>query len=274
MPAQSRLALLAAAVAGLFASAWGIQSEAAIMHRQRIHGQPGSVHLDVFYESMCPYCHKFFNETLRFFWQDDEIRPLVDLDLHPAGNLQAIPMASVSKGYLFWHPEKTNHSYVYLCQHGESECLGNLIHMCAKKVLVDPDKYMPLYFCMAAQPESVPEKSSYGCMEELSIEPEPIRDCVQSPTANEEMFAVIQADVGLDPPRKYVPWVVLNGKHLEIQDGKADLRTAICSALGENAPESCSQSLSAKVTQFMQQQVADGPASPGPCYWNATSRAF
>mmetsp|Transcript_117678 Transcript_117678/g.313056 ORF Transcript_117678/g.313056 Transcript_117678/m.313056 type:complete len:266 (-) Transcript_117678:124-921(-) len=221
---------------GTLASYW--VGEASALLQQTVQPHAGGVKLELFYESMCPYCHKFFNETLKTLWEDKEMRSLVDLQLHPAGNLQAIDASTVSKGYFYWHPSKKTDKYIYICQHGESECLGNLIHMCAQKVLT-PEKYMPFLFCMAAQPESVPEKSSYACMQELSIEPVPIRDCVFSPTANEEMFEIVQADANLKQKREYVPWVVINGKHLEIKDGKAELREAICSALGEKAPASC-----------------------------------
>jgi len=265
-----RSLLLVAAAAWLCVGTLALQGEASAARRQQVHPHSG-VTLDVFYESMCPYCHKFFNDTLRSFWQDSEMKPLIDLRLHPAGNLQAIPATSVSKGYFFWHPDKRDDKYVYICQHGESECLGNMIHLCAKKVLGDPERYMPLYFCMAEQTESVPEKSSYACMKELDIAPEPIRECVRSPAANEEMFDVVQADAGLDQPRNYVPWVVVNGKHLEIKDGGADLRTALCTALGPAAPASCSESLAARAPRLVQRRAAQGGrAGPGACYRNGT----
>jgi len=197
------------------------------------------VQLDIFYESMCPFCHKFFNETLKMVWKDSELKSRIDLHLFPAGNLQVVPAEMVSRGYFFWHEEKANDKYIFICQHGESECLGNLIHMCATKVLADPEVYMPLLFCMAAKPDSVPEKSSYACMQELSVAPEPIRECVQSSAANAEMYSVTQADAGLVPERKYVPWVVVNGRHLEIGNGKADLRSTLCQALGDDAPPTC-----------------------------------
>mmetsp|Transcript_58430 Transcript_58430/g.183216 ORF Transcript_58430/g.183216 Transcript_58430/m.183216 type:complete len:273 (-) Transcript_58430:68-886(-) len=268
--ATQRSFLLAAAVASL-CSAWALQGEDTF-RRQRVSPHAGGVTLEVFYESMCPYCHVFFNETLRSFWQDTEMRSLVDLRLHPAGNLQAIPAENVSDGYFFWHPEQRSHRYLYICQHGESECIGNLIHMCAQRVLVDPDKYMALYFCMSTMTSAVPEKASFECMQELSIDPEPIRDCVTSPEANEEMYRVVQADVGLEPPRKYVPWVVVNGRHLEIENGQANLHTALCTALGERAPASCLKSLSSSAPNFMRQLTTEMPTIPGPCYWNATGK--
>uniref|UniRef100_A0A7S2JEU8 Gamma-interferon-inducible lysosomal thiol reductase n=1 Tax=Alexandrium andersonii TaxID=327968 RepID=A0A7S2JEU8_9DINO len=265
----SRSAMLAFAFAGLAIGALGIQGDSIAVRRESISQHAGTVQLDLFYESMCPYCHMFINDTLKDLWQDTEMRALVDLRLHPAGNLQALDARSVSKGYFFWHPERKSDKYIYLCQHGESECLGNLIHMCAKKVL-SADTHMSLLFCMAKNTESVPEKSSFACMQELSIEPTPVKDCVFSPSANEEMMDIVQADAELDPPRKYVPWVVVNGKHIEIEHGKAELRQAICDALAAkgDSPAACKNKPSTALASLARLEGGEGQAAPraGVCH--------
>mmetsp|Transcript_48133 Transcript_48133/g.148570 ORF Transcript_48133/g.148570 Transcript_48133/m.148570 type:complete len:169 (-) Transcript_48133:20-526(-) len=136
-----------------------------------------------------------------------------------------------------------------------------------RQVLGDPERYMPLYFCMASQPRSAPERSSYSCMQQLSIQPEPIRECVRSPTADEEMYKIVQADLALNTRRTYVPWVVVNGKHVVINDGYKDLKRALCAAMGPNAPTSCSQTLVAMVPEYVQREAAVGAAGLGVSYW-------
>mmetsp|Transcript_61389 Transcript_61389/g.142893 ORF Transcript_61389/g.142893 Transcript_61389/m.142893 type:complete len:280 (-) Transcript_61389:81-920(-) len=213
--------------------------------------QPGGkVLVEVFYETMCPYCHRFINSTLRQFSEDAELRPLVDLHMLPAGNVQVMPAEGVSEGYFFWHPELKRDKYIYRCQHGESECLGNMIHSCAIKLLAE-EKYLGLIFCMAAKTSVVPERSSYECMEQLAIDPEVIKKCVRGPKANEEMYAITKFDAELKEQRTYVPWIVVNGKHLEVNDGRAELKMAVCTALGDAAPQSCPrQSLIETVPAF------------------------
>eukprot|EP00413_Alexandrium_margalefii_P010022 CAMPEP_0204531502 /NCGR_PEP_ID=MMETSP0661-20131031/11202_1 /ASSEMBLY_ACC=CAM_ASM_000606 /TAXON_ID=109239 /ORGANISM="Alexandrium margalefi, Strain AMGDE01CS-322" /LENGTH=244 /DNA_ID=CAMNT_0051537661 /DNA_START=68 /DNA_END=799 /DNA_ORIENTATION=+ len=228
---MARASLVWALFAGMASRAVGIASA------PRQHG--GKVTVELFYETMCPYCHQFINDTLLPLWSDPVIRPLMDLRMLPAGNVQVLPTARVSEGYRFWHPEVAKDEHIYRCQHGESECIGNMVHSCAIKLLKGPEEYMPLIFCMAARTAHMPEKSSFECMEELGIEPERIRDCVVAPTADQEMFAITQADARLKVPRKYVPWVMVNGEHIEVENGQADVRRAICSTLGGSAPDGC-----------------------------------
>mmetsp|Transcript_47458 Transcript_47458/g.113895 ORF Transcript_47458/g.113895 Transcript_47458/m.113895 type:complete len:281 (+) Transcript_47458:113-955(+) len=229
-PCAAKL-LLSALFAGLAAPAGAI--------RALRQPQGGKVRVELFYETMCPYCHQLINNTLMPLWNDPEMRQAMDLRLLPAGNVMVLPTENISKGYVFWHPEVAGHKHVFRCQHGESECLGNLIHSCAIKLLAEPEKYMPLIFCMAERTNHMPEKSSFECMEELGVDPEPIRNCVLTPEADDDMFTITQVDKSISPARQYVPWVMVDGNHIEVNDGKADLKQAICDVLGDKAPAGC-----------------------------------
>jgi len=231
--AQSRAAkfLPLAVFAGLSSRAGGLSAVR--------EPRGGKVKVELYYETMCPYCEEFINSTLSPLWSDPIIRSVMDLHLLPAGNVMVVPGESVSAGYKFWHPEAANDKYIYRCQHGESECLGNMVQLCAMKVLGDAEKYLPLVFCMASRANHLPEKSSYECMQELKIDQDPIFKCVHAPTASEEMFLITKADAALSQPRKYVPWIMVNGQHLEVNNGTAELRAAICDSLGSGAPANC-----------------------------------
>eukprot|EP00420_Gonyaulax_spinifera_P035896 CAMPEP_0197875184 /NCGR_PEP_ID=MMETSP1439-20131203/4497_1 /TAXON_ID=66791 /ORGANISM="Gonyaulax spinifera, Strain CCMP409" /LENGTH=310 /DNA_ID=CAMNT_0043494369 /DNA_START=51 /DNA_END=983 /DNA_ORIENTATION=+ len=197
----------------------------------------GKVEVALFYETMCPFCHKFFSESLKPLWQDRDFRPLLNVAVHPSGNVQVAPANMVSKGYFFWHEDKVKDEYVFICQHGESECIGNRIHACAKKLLPE-EKFMDLAFCMASHGEAMPERSSYQCMEEGGVDMIPIRDCVREPATSGAMFQIALLDDNLQPPRKYVPWVLVNGVHANLET-EGDFKAAVCKALGDKAPAAC-----------------------------------
>jgi len=197
----------------------------------------GKVEITLFYETMCPYCHKLWNESLKPMWNSPEFRPLIKVSAAPAGNVQVIPASMVSKGYWFWHEDKAKDPFVIICQHGESECLGNRVHACAKKLLPE-EKFMDLAFCMAANGKAVPERSSFECMEENAIDVVAIRTCVQEADSADSISQISMMDDNLTPPRKYVPWVLLNGAHANLEN-EGDFQRAVCKALGDKAPAAC-----------------------------------
>jgi len=203
----------------------------------RAPARQDTVRVDFYYETMCPYCHKFWNNSLKAVWAHPDFKPRLDLRLYPAGNVQVLETSKVSQGYLFWHEDKKSDDYIFICQHGESECLGNMIHSCAMKLL-DTEKYMQLFFCMAALTNFVPEKSSYQCSQELGIEPEPIKACVRSRESQKDMLAITSKEDLLKTPRKWVPWVLINGAALEVEE-EFDFMRGLCTAMSSTAPAVC-----------------------------------
>merc|ERR1740123_2153527 len=99
---------------------------------------------------------------------------------------------------------------------------------------------MDLAFCMAALAETVPERSSFQCMETYGIDPVQIRDCVRDPVTPSMMYQVALNDDNLQPPREYVPWVLINGVHAPLEK-EGDFKRAVCKALGDKAPAGCQQ---------------------------------
>lgn len=208
---------------------------------------PEKVRLEIFYETQCPFSLSLIANGLREVWRDPELRDRIDLHLYPAGNTQVVPTKNVSGGYRFWHEEmeEPGHDYVFLCQHGESECLGNLIQACAMEELKEPNAYLPLIFCMSALPQYAVEKSSYECASHLNISMAPIRECVKSPKGNAAMHAIAMHGNSLTPSRTHVPWVSMNGQH-EFLGDSGDVQGPLCSILknqtnqtGIPAPAAC-----------------------------------
>eukprot|EP00928_Gymnodinium_smaydae_P077742 TRINITY_DN6118_c0_g1_i2.p1 TRINITY_DN6118_c0_g1~~TRINITY_DN6118_c0_g1_i2.p1 ORF type:complete len:289 (+),score=70.22 TRINITY_DN6118_c0_g1_i2:79-945(+) len=189
-------------------------SEPIVTARDRSRrGQP--VKVEVYYETRCPDCVSFLNETLKSLWANDDIRGSIDLVMVPYGNAFSIPLTQVSDGYKYWHPHTTSQGYnfVHVCQHGADECFANMIQACAIKK-AEQSKYMDLVFCMADHAEYSPEKSSFECMERNGIDRQEVAACVRGPEGDAQMALLAQQTNAVEG-RQGTPWVLVDGKHLD-----------------------------------------------------------
>ena len=61
----------------------------------------------------------------------------------------------------------TDHDDGVACKHGPSECLGNIIELCAAKIYPTPRMYLGFTMCMSNQFEDIPQKE---LVEECALE--------------------------------------------------------------------------------------------------------
>eukprot|EP00747_Dinoflagellata_sp_TGD_P063267 gnl/TRDRNA2_/TRDRNA2_153378_c1_seq4.p1 gnl/TRDRNA2_/TRDRNA2_153378_c1~~gnl/TRDRNA2_/TRDRNA2_153378_c1_seq4.p1 ORF type:complete len:365 (-),score=98.44 gnl/TRDRNA2_/TRDRNA2_153378_c1_seq4:229-1227(-) len=173
------------------------------------------ISLELMYESQCPYSLLFLQDLAKVLpaMYGKQLKDRVNLQLSPFGNAQAVPTKSISEGYKFWHPDKTKagKDYIFLCQHGEGECLGNLIHMCVLQQN-DPSKSIGFLGCMAENPSFSVEKSSFACAKKHELNIEKVRECVRSTQAVEDMHKVAERTAAVKS-RTWVPWVQVNNVH-------------------------------------------------------------
>lgn len=200
--------------------------------------------LEIHYETLCPYCTQLISESLKTIWKDEEFRERIDVALFPAGNMNAIPAAEVSEGYKFFHADlvEKDLGYVFQCQHGETECFGNMVQACIMKVESEPKDYLPILFCMeagAGEGDSL-EKVAFECMKEQDIDVDEVLHCTQTAEANEMMFQISNYSNSLDPQRQYVPWVTIDGQHAAEAD-EGDLLGPLCRALTAPLPAACKE---------------------------------
>jgi hypothetical protein len=203
-------------------------------------GPAETVNIHLYYETRCPDCIMFINQTLAPMWNNLELRPHLNITMNPYGNAMSLPLKNVSEGYKFWHPDTTaddkGWEFVHVCQHGADECLGNVIQACAIHTpTVSQSQYMDLVVCMAAKPYWSVEKSSYECMTKFGIDHDEIKKCANSPMGNKLMAELGRKTMAV-PGRTGTPWVMINGENLE---NTTDLMTAVCTPLGEGGPSAC-----------------------------------
>jgi hypothetical protein len=64
------------------------------------------------------------------------------------------------------------------CKHGPSECLGNIIELCAAEVYPDPKIYLGFTLCLSRKYADIPSKSLVeDCAMEHGIDFEKLNDC-------------------------------------------------------------------------------------------------
>lgn len=206
------------------------------------HAAKNRAKLEIHYETLCPYCSTLIGESLQTIWNDEEFRERIDVALFPAGNMNSIPASEVSEGYKFFHAELTDKGlgYVFQCQHGEQECLGNMIQACIMKSKSEAQDHLPTLFCIEsrlAEGDSI-EKVAFECMKETDIDVHEVLSCTQTAAANDMMYLISNYSNSLSPQRQYVPWVTIDGEHFEDADA-GDLLGPLCRSLAPPVPAAC-----------------------------------
>jgi len=182
------------------------------------------VHLALYYESLCPDCKVFITNQL---WPTyNKISSIIDLDLVPYGNAQE---------------RQDGDTWVFTCQHGPQECLGNLIETCAIEVCGGVNVSFPFIACMEMSHESI-NKSATQCAKQHGVDLSTVLDCVVSPVGNRLEHEMGVKTDKLDPPHSSVPWVTLNGEHTDDIEERAesDLLGLVCDTYkGPDVPKAC-----------------------------------
>eukprot|EP00747_Dinoflagellata_sp_TGD_P063265 gnl/TRDRNA2_/TRDRNA2_153378_c1_seq2.p1 gnl/TRDRNA2_/TRDRNA2_153378_c1~~gnl/TRDRNA2_/TRDRNA2_153378_c1_seq2.p1 ORF type:complete len:369 (-),score=91.95 gnl/TRDRNA2_/TRDRNA2_153378_c1_seq2:57-1067(-) len=229
------------------------------------------ISLELMYESQCPYSLLFLQDLAKVLpaMYGKQLKDRVNLQLSPFGNAQAVPTKSISEGYKFWHPEvvESGQENVYLCQHGEGECLGNMIHMCAMQLQQDPLKFINFLGCMADNPNFSVEKASYECAAKLEhdIDIKAIKKCALGPDGVSGMDTAHKR-TAKHTERKWVPWVVVNNVHAPSAEN-GYLERLLCTVElgtvpeGGNFPQACNSIELLQVQSVLRNVSAPLPTS-------------
>ncbi|XP_053186265.1 gamma-interferon-inducible lysosomal thiol reductase-like [Scomber japonicus] len=187
----------------------------------RSHQKEDPVEIGFYYESLCPGCRGFFTQMLFPTWI--MLGDIMAVNLVPYGNAQEKP---------------DGQKYKYECQHGEPECLGNMIETC----LLNMTEYSPLIiFCMESSADVI--KSAQGCAQIYApdLSWDSVMSCVKGDQGNQLMHQNALETGALKPPHEYVPWITINGEHTEDLQNKAmsSLFTLVCGMYKGTKPEAC-----------------------------------
>lgn len=215
------------------------------------------VRLDIYYEYDCPYCSEVMNNQIHALWKHPQFHSKIRFNFIPYGNCQTLNHTQVSRGYHFWHEDlgRNGMDYVFMCQHGEGECFGNMLHACAIDTAEHKARAFQLIMCMKDEKhhEMAVEKSSWECNEELSLglNMEEIKTCARGSRGNQLMKRLGEQTRARNSD--HVPWVEVNGEHFDDLDDGTGIVARICTQLRQNndqsLPADCGNKLMAQGQQ-------------------------
>lgn len=181
-----------------------------------------SVKVELYYESLCPGCRSFIASML--YPTSVLLGDIMDVSLVPYGNAQE---------------KYDGEKYIFTCQHGQEECMGNMIEACVLN-LTHSDALLTI-FCMESSEE--PIKAAQSCVELFSpaLSWKEVMECVDGKTGNQIMHQNALKTQALKPPHTYVPWITINGVHTEELQDKAfsALLPLVCGLYKGDTPAVC-----------------------------------
>nr|AEB65934.1 interferon-gamma-inducible-lysosomal thiol reductase [Takifugu obscurus] len=189
----------------------GVLKECLLSNFTKSHQKADKVDVVVYYESMCPACRGYMSLMIFPTW----------VMLSDIMSLTVVPYGNAEETY-------DGHKYIFECQHGEEECLGNMIQTCLLNLTKSA---FPVIFCMESSTDAI--KSAKACVEIYTpeLDWDTIMKCVNGDLGNQLMHQNALKTKALQPPHQYVPWVTINGVHTEELQEKAmtSLFTLVCS---------------------------------------------
>uniref|UniRef100_A0A8D0GX01 Gamma-interferon-inducible lysosomal thiol reductase n=1 Tax=Sphenodon punctatus TaxID=8508 RepID=A0A8D0GX01_SPHPU len=200
------------------------EEHCAQLARYRRAQHPVPVPVSLYYESLCPACRDFLTAQLFPTWL--MLRTIMNITLVPYGNAQEKNESGK------WH---------FDCQHGQKECLGNMMETCLIHLLKNPDDYFPIIFCMESGTKLV--ENLPACMQIYapSVKLEEIMACVKGDLGNKLMHNNAQLTEALSPKHQYVPWILIDGKHTDEIQARAQgaLFRLVCDLYKGEKPDAC-----------------------------------
>ncbi|KAF4117228.1 gamma-interferon-inducible lysosomal thiol reductase [Onychostoma macrolepis] len=191
------------------------------------------VTVSLYYESLCPGCREFL--VLQLVPTFLMLQDIMNIELVPFGNAQE---------------KEDQGKYTFVCQHGENECLGNMIETCMLNTL--GAKAVLVIFCMESGEDVL--KAAQNCLGVYFPDTtwDSIMTCVKGDEGNKLMHQNALKTNALKPPHEYVPWITINGEHTEDLQNKAmsSLFNLVCSLYKGGKPAACGQGLKEKTNSY------------------------
>lgn len=188
--------------------------------------------LEVYYETLCPDSIAFVVNQL--YPTVQQINDIINVSLVPYGKATE---------------KQDGNNWVFKCQHGPKECVGNVIQACALDILPptvkDAATGIPTVLSLVNCMEGAKDPSSAGpdCASKLSIDFAPIDTCSKNSMGNQLQHQLAVRTESLNPQLYWVPWMVVNGVHNAQIQSRAlyDLLGLICDTYNGPKPAACNQ---------------------------------
>ncbi|CAK9233962.1 unnamed protein product, partial [Sphagnum troendelagicum] len=176
------------------------------------------VKVELYSESLCPYCANFIINYLNPFFNNGLI-DIVELRIIPYGNAHIHADGSLT------------------CQHGQDECYLNIIQTCAIRLWPKVTDWFPFIYCLEKLPRATAAQDWKSCVEPSHLDLAPLLECSASPLGEKLELEFAAETDRLQPPHKYVPWVLVNGEPL--YENYEDVAIYVCKDYQGTKPAPC-----------------------------------
>ena len=184
------------------------------------------VNITLYFESLCGGCQYFINH--QYYPAFKSIGSIMNVHLVPYGNADE---------------RKKDGKWVFSCQHGKEECIGNLIETCAIYLYPNTSDYFPFIHCIESSGK-IPRKAAPSCAKKFALDYSKIESCANGDLGNRLEHEMALKTGALEPDHTYVPWITLEGVHTEKIENEAEnnLVKLICKTYkGSPKPQACEE---------------------------------
>lgn len=184
------------------------------------------VNITLYFESLCGGCQWFIKHQLYPAFQS--IGSIMNINLVPYGNADE---------------KLKDGKWVFTCQHGKEECIGNLIETCAIHFYPNVTDFFPFIHCIETSGK-IPRKAAPSCAQKFDLDYSEIESCASGDLGNKLEHEMALKTDALVPDHTYVPWITLEGVHTEKIQNEAEnnLVRLICKTYkGSKKPEACQE---------------------------------
>uniref|UniRef100_A0A8C4GAF7 Gamma-interferon-inducible lysosomal thiol reductase n=1 Tax=Denticeps clupeoides TaxID=299321 RepID=A0A8C4GAF7_9TELE len=192
-----------------------VQKQCLELNSTKPNSDVPALEVTLYYESLCPGCRAFLTEQLFPTWT--MLKDIMKVHLVPYGNAE----------------ERQNS---VICQHGENECLGNMLESCIIHA-VDHVAFQIIY-CMESSSDVLK-----ACLQLYapSVRWETISSCATGAVGRSLMHKNAVKTRFLEPAHTHVPWVTFNGEYRDDwEDGAmSSLFSLVCSLYKGAQPPAC-----------------------------------
>jgi len=241
----------AALMAEAMAVSQALEGETAALGEQ--------VKLEIFTSAGSAECRKVFHSVIARVLQKEGMLDVVDLRMVFWGDGDVVDKDDAQLDAAGIAAVEDASAVQFSCSlHGDPSCAGNAWLACLASRFPDANDYFPVLNCIegraCADDEQAPDQC-YGSVPEVApvcaqefgeglVDPDALAECAGSDEGRGLLLANAQMTAALDPPVKFLPWIVVDGKPLgaENKDGQLLLGKAICDAYvikGGEEPYSC-----------------------------------
>merc|ERR1712165_497823 len=164
-----------------------------------------NVVVSLYYETLCPYCKAWINDELIPTYE--KLQQYMTVEFVPYGNAHQFPNGD---------------SWRFTCQHGPSECKGNIQQSCLLKYVPHQDEFIYAIHCIEESGSVTSEANIEKCLRshtDASGETiNTIMDCADSEEGIQLHHEYGVETESLVPQQTYVPWVTFNHVNIFYQN--------------------------------------------------------